>query len=327
MPDLPKTENQSTRIKPKASQAQKAVYSFLEYLEVERNASPLTIRNYTHYLKRFVNFLSDKKINSLEDVDQEAIRAYRVFLSRIRDDRGNGLGKRTQGYHAIALRSFLKWLVKNDRKVIAPEKIDLPKVSDRQVKFLTGEQIDRLLGAPSLKNLNGKRDKAILEMLFSTGLRVSELVSLNRDSINFKRREFGVVGKGGRGRVVFLSARAAEWLQNYLLARKDKFKPLFVRHKGKVDPSESDEKMRLTPRSVQRLVKKYVKLAKLPVDATPHVLRHSFATDLLMAGADLRSVQEMLGHKNVATTQIYTHITDKQLRDVHEAFHGHGGKN
>jgi site-specific recombinase XerD len=213
-------------------------------------------------------------------------------------------------------------MVKNDERVMAPEKIEIPKTEDRAVKFMTGEQMDRLLNAPSLSSIAGKRDKAILEVLFSTGLRVSELIKLNRDGIDFKRREFGIIGKGGRGRLVFLSARAAEWLELYLKARRDTYKPMFIRHKGTKAPDKEGESMRLSARSVQRMVKKYVAKIKLPVDATPHVLRHSFATDLLMAGADLRSVQEMLGHKNVATTQIYTHVTNKHLKDVHEGFHG-----
>jgi site-specific recombinase XerD len=175
-----------------------------------------------------------------------------------------------------------------------------------------------------MSTIVGKRDKAILEVLFSTGLRVSELTGLDRDKIDLGRREFGITGKGGRARVVFLSTRAVEWIEHYLDARTDHFKPLFIRHKGKIDPATEDTKMRLTPRSVQRLVKKYARKVKLPVEATPHTIRHSFATDLLIAGADLRSVQEMLGHKNVATTQIYTHITNKQLKTVHEAFHGKG---
>jgi site-specific recombinase XerD len=234
--------------------------------------------------------------------------------------------RRTQGYHAIALRSFLKWLIKNDELVMAPEKIDLPKVEDRQVKFLTGEQVDRLLNAPSQDSIQGKRDKAILEVLFSTGLRVSELTKLDRDKINLETREFGITGKGGKTRVVFLSSRATDWLVKYLNNRDDHFKPLFIHHKGKSDPTTPDEKMRLTPRSVQRMIKKYSQKMKMPMDVTPHVMRHSFATDLLNAGADIRSVQEMLGHKNISTTQIYTHVTNKQLRDIHSAFHGKGGK-
>ena len=311
----------------KTSELERKINEFLEYLEVEKGSSPLTLRNYKHYLGRLVNWLKKERIRlSLADINPELVRQYRVYLSRISDGKGGALSRKTQGYHAIALRSFLRWLIKNDHKVMSPDKIDLPKVEDRENKFLTGEQIDRLLNAPSLSTIQGKRDKAILEVLYSTGLRVSELVKLDRDRLDFKRREFGVVGKGGRARAVFLSVRAAEWIQKYLAARSDRYKPLFIRHKGKIDPSTPDEKMRLTPRSIQRMIKKYVRKIKLPVDATPHIIRHSFATDLLMAGADIRSVQEMLGHKNIQTTQIYTHVTHKHLREVHKSFHGRGGK-
>lgn len=302
------------------SEIERKSEEFLEYLQVERGASPLTLRNYRHYLKRFNSWLEKEGIRqNLSDINQDVVRAYRVFLANM------NLGRRTQGYHVIALRSFLKWLIKNDFPVMAPDKIDLPKTEERQVKFLTGDMVDRLLNAPSLSTIQGKRDKAILEVLFSTGLRVSELTKLNKDKIDLERREFGIIGKGGRARVVFLSTRAGEWLKKYIDARDDHYKPVFIRHKGKMDPVTPDEKMRLTPRSVQRMIKKYVRKIKLPVDATPHVLRHSFATDLLMAGADIRSVQEMLGHKNISTTQIYTHVTNKQLRDIHAAFHGKGG--
>lgn len=313
--------------KKQNSQIAKKIDNFLEYMEVEKGSSPLTIRNYKHYLSRFVEWLNEKSIRQrLEDINPEIIRQYRVYLSRLPDGKGGTLSRRTQGYHVIAMRSFLRWLIKNDHKVMAPEKIDLPKTNERQIKFLTGEQVDRLLNAPSLSKIQGKRDKAILETLYSTGLRVSELVKLDRDKVDLERREFGITGKGGKTRVVFLSKRAAEWIDKYLKHRRDNYKPLFIRHKGKMGPGQTDEDMRLTPRSVQRMIKKYGKKVKLPVDVTPHVLRHSFATDLLMAGADLRSVQEMLGHKNVSTTQIYTHVTNKQLRDVHEAFHGKGGE-
>ena len=299
---------------------------FFEYLQVEKGASPLTIRNYKHYLNRFNNWLAKEGIRqNLKDINQDIIRGYRVYLSNLPDRKGGTLSRRTQGYHVIALRSFLKWLIKNDYAVMAPDKIELPKTQERQVKFLSGDMVDRLLNAPTLSTIQGKRDKAILEVFFSTGLRVSELVKLDKDKIDLERREFGIIGKGGRARVVFLSTRSAEWLKKYLNSRKDNYKPVFIRHKGKMDPSTPDEKMRISPRSVQRMIKKYVRKIKLPVDATPHVLRHSFATDLLMAGADIRSVQEMLGHKNISTTQIYTHVTNKQLRDIHSAFHGKGG--
>ncbi|KKP48029.1 MAG: Tyrosine recombinase XerC [Candidatus Woesebacteria bacterium GW2011_GWA1_33_30] len=303
----------------KTSEIAKKIDEFLDYLSVEKGSSPLTIRNYKHYLTRLIKWLNAKKINAkLENINQEVVHDYRIYLSKL------GLGRKTQGYHAIALRSFLKWLIRNDYQVLAPDKIDLPKIPERQVKFLSGEQIDRLLNAPTLSSIQGIRDKAILEVLFSTGLRVSELTNLNIEKIDFERREFGITGKGGRARVVFLSSRSADYLKKYLNERKDHFKPLFIRHKGSVDPTTPDEKMRLTPRSVERLVKKYVHKMKLPIEATPHSIRHSYATDLLIAGADIRSVQEMLGHKNISTTQIYTHVTNKQLHEIHEQFHGRG---
>lgn len=304
----------------------KRVDEFLEYLEVERGSSPLTIRNYKHYLNRFVSWLADEGIRlELRDINPEVVRQYRVHLSRRSDGKGGTLSRKTQAYHVISLRSFLRWLIKNDHKVMSPDKIELPKIEERQVKFLSGDQVDRLLNAPSLSTIQGRRDKAILELFFSTGLRVSELSKLDRDKLDIERREFGIVGKGGKARVVFMSTRAVRWLDEYLKHRDDHFKPLFIHHKGKADPATPDEKMRLTPRSIQRMIKKYREKMKLPVEATPHTIRHSFATDLLMAGADLRSVQEMLGHKNVSTTQIYTHVTHRHLREVHEAFHSKGG--
>ena len=214
---------------------------------------------------------------------------------------------------------MLKYLIKRDINVISPDKIDLPKAESRSIKFLERDSVDRLLNMPEISKIEGLRDKAILEVLFSTGLRVSELVGLNRDQINFDRREFGVIGKGRRARVVFLSDTAVEWLNRYLKERSDNSRALFIRYSGKTP--EDAEALRLTSRSVQRLVEKYVKKARLPIKITPHGLRHSFATDLLHGGADLRAIQEMLGHKNVSTTQIYTHITNPQLKEIHEKFH------
>lgn len=302
------------------------INNYLEYMEVEKGSSPLTIRNYKHYLSRFSAWMKTTGIRrSLKDINATIVKDFRVYLSRLTSPTGEPLSRKTQGYHAIALRSFLRWLIKTDHAVLSPDKIDLPKVTDRQVEFLSGEQVDRLLGAPTVSKIAGSRDKAILELLFSTGLRVSELASLDKDKMDFQRREFGVIGKGGKSRIVFLSSRASHWIQRYLDMRTDHFKPLFIRHKGNVDPATKDEAMRLTPRSIQRMVKKYARLIKLPVRVTPHVLRHSFATDLLMAGADIRSVQEMLGHKNIQTTQVYTHVTHKRLKEVHESYHGKGG--
>ncbi len=296
----------------------KLIKEFLEYLEIERNVSQLTIRNYAHYLYRFLGFLSGsphspsvKTVKTPKDITPDSIREYRLFLSRYIDPHGISLKRVTQNYHLIALRSFLKYLLKRDIQVVAPEKIDLPKAESRSIKFLERGQVELLLNIP-----DNPRDKAILEVLFSTGLRVSELTRLNRDQINLERREFGVIGKGRRARVVFLSGSAADWLQKYLATREDSDKALFARTSGK-----KTETLRLSPRSVQRLVEKYVKKARLPVKITPHGLRHSFATDLLSGGADLRAIQEMLGHKNVSTTQIYTHITNPQLKEIHAKFH------
>lgn len=310
---------------------------FFEYLEIERNVSKLTIRNYKHYLKRFLGFLTghsptppsdgEAKIEfgklTPADMTPEAIRQYRLFLSRYVDEHDISLKRITQNYHLIALRSFLKYLIKRDIPVLSPDKIDLPKAESRSIKFLEREQVERLLNMPQISTPEGLRDKAILEMLFSTGLRVSELVGLGRDQINLDRKEFGVIGKGRRARVVFLSDTAARWLQKYVAGRTDRSKALFIRYSGK-KPDEHDstgESLRLSARSVQRSVEKYVKAARLPIKITPHGLRHSFATDLLTGGADLRAIQEMLGHKNVSTTQIYTHITNPQLREIHQRFH------
>ncbi|MEK9146750.1 MAG: tyrosine-type recombinase/integrase [Patescibacteria group bacterium] len=299
------------------------VDEFLEYLEIERNLSPLTIRDYRHYLNHFLDWSrANSPITKPQDITVELVRKYRVYLAHYNSPNGNlPLKKVTQNYYVIALRSFLKYLIRKDLAVVSPDKIELPKAESRSLKFLDRDQLERLLAQPDISTERGVRDKTLMETLFSTGLRVSELCKLNRDQINLERREFGVIGKGGRARVVFLSDRATIWLEKYLAKRLDQSKALFIRYAGKGEPTENMEKLRLTPRSVQRIIEKYVRAARLPIKATPHALRHSFATDLLLNGADLRSVQEMLGHKNVSTTQIYTHVTNAQLRDVHRAFH------
>lgn len=295
---------------------------FLDYLEIEKNCSKLTIRNYRHYLKTFNDwFSSTLPGKSIEDLDLSTVRKYRLYLANRADEKGLTLKRITQNYYIIALRSFLRFLIKNDYKTLEPSKIDLPRAESRSIKFLERSHVDHLVTAVDTSKEEGIRDRAILELLFSTGLRVSELVGLNHDQVNLERREFGVIGKGGKARVVFISDRAADWVKRYLDKRKDTFRPLFIRYSGKLITDSNGEQMRLTARSVERIMKKYVRLARLPIDATVHTLRHSFATDLLTNGADIRSVQEMLGHKNIATTQIYTHVTNKQLREVHEAFH------
>jgi len=296
---------------------------FLEYLEVEKGRSPLTIREYRHYLKRFLEWLkTNTKTSEPGDITSGLVRKYRLYLAHINNPDGTLLKHITQTYHIIALRAFLRYLVvQRNIATLSPDKIELPKQSPRLVAFLTSEQLERLLNSPQIADEAGLRDRAILETLFSTGLRVSELVRLNRDQISLERKEFGVRGKGDKLRVVFLSDTAAHWLERYLQARKDGFKPLFIRYSGAIDSIKDGEKMRLTVRSVQDIVKKYAKRCGLPIEVTPHTLRHSFATDLLIGGADLRSVQEMLGHESIRTTQVYTHVTNKHLKEVHQAFH------
>jgi site-specific recombinase XerD len=295
-----------------STQVAPALIAFIEHLEVERNVSRLTVRNYSHYLRKFIEWYASEGQTDLTALNAELVRKWRVYLSRVENDRGETLSKKTQSYYIIALRSWLKWLVKHDAPVLHPEKIDLPKA----------EKVEELLSQPKISDKIGLRDKTILEVLFSTGLRVSELVALNREQVNTKSREFGVIGKGRRPRVVFLSPRAADWVDRWLGTREDSWSPVFIRFSGKKENILSDgEEMRLTTRSVQRLVEKYCRKAHLPVKISPHGMRHSFATDLLSNGASLRDVQEMLGHKNIATTQIYTHVTRPQLKQAHDKFH------
>ncbi len=300
----------------------KAKTDFLEYMEIEQNRSQKTIQNYDHYLTRLIDFAGDIKV---EDIDNELIRKWRLWLNRLGTNTSDELGKITQNYHLIALRSFLRYCAKRGIPALTPDKIELARTVRKQVTFLNEDELARVFEQPDVNTLSGLRDRAILELLFSSGLRVSELVGLNRDHINLKRREFMVRGKGQKDRPIFISPAAAEWVTRYLERREDKARPLFVRYSGSKKVDLSGNYHRLTARSVQRIVARWALLAGITKHVSPHTLRHSFATDLLMNGADLRSVQAMLGHSNIATTQIYTHVTDPHLKSVHEKFHRHSG--
>lgn len=298
---------------------------FLEHLEVEKGRSPMTVRNYEFYLRRFVEWAKDP---SPEAVTSDVVHDFRLYLNRLEDPQRGPLKKTTQNYHLIALRSFLKYLAKRDVKTLASEKIELAKQGSREVAFLEAKDLERLLSAPDAADVPPTlrlRDHAILELFFSTGLRVSELAGLKKTSINLERDEFTVRGKGDKTRVVFLSAAARAALKAYLTHRGDDCPFLFVRH-DRARIGMTKDLTPLTPRSIERLVAHYAAAAGIPKKVSPHTLRHSFATDLLMNGADVRSVQAMLGHASITTTQIYTHITNQQLRDVHKAFHDKRGK-
>lgn len=299
----------------------KAKTDFLEYLEIEQNRSQKTIANYDHYLTRLMDFAGDDL--KIGDIDGELIRKWRLWLNRLGTNVSDELQKTTQNYHLIALRSFLKFCAKRNIAALAADKVELAHTTRKQVTFLNEEELARLFAQPDIVAEAGLRDRAILELLFSSGLRVSELVGLDRDHINLKRREFMVRGKGQKDRPIFISSAAAEWLARYLDKRQDNTRPLFIRYNGRKTVDLSGNFHRLTARSVQRLVSQYARLAGITKHVSPHTLRHSFATDLLMNGADLRSVQAMLGHSNIATTQIYTHVTDLHLKKIHERFHGH----
>lgn len=298
---------------------EKAKTDFLEYLEIEQNRSQKTIANYDHYLTRLTDFAGDIKVT---DIDAELVRKWRLWLNRLGTNVSDELQKNTLNYHLIALRSFLKFCAKRGVPALTADKIELSRTTRKQVTFLGTEELERLFAQPKLDTLQGLRDRAILELLFSSGLRVSELVGLDRDHINLKRREFMVRGKGQKDRPIFISKPSADWLEAYLHERQDTAKPLFIRYSGSKKVDLSGNFHRLTARSVQRMVARYALLAGITKHVSPHTLRHSFATDLLMNGADLRSVQALLGHSNIATTQIYTHVTDPHLKDVHTRFHG-----
>lgn len=292
---------------------------YIEHLEVEGGRSIHTAENYNLYLGRFVEFTNDIMVG---DITPEIIRKYRLWLNRYKSEKNNEeLLPITQSYHLIALRGFLGYLSKRNIPSLAPDKIELQKTARKQVTFLHFDEVERLLEEINTDDESGLRDRAILELLFSSGLRVSELVNLNRDHINTTRREFMVRGKGRKDRPVFISESASEHIKNYLASRKDNLPPLFISYSRNNIATTSGDYKRLTSRSIQRIVNKYAKLAGITKHVSPHTMRHSFATDLLMNGADIRSVQVMLGHSDISTTQIYTHVTDEHLHEVHERFH------
>lgn len=293
---------------------------FLEYLEIERGRSVKTVENYDRYLDRFFEFAKVKKPANLTE---EQVREFRLYLNRQPGTKTGGriepMKRRTQNYYLIALRAFLKYLRKRGIESLSPERIELAKVPERSLDLISAAELKRLMNAPDTKTVEGKRDHAILQLLFSTGLRISELCSLSIDDVDMSRDEFSVRGKGDKVRVVFLSEAARKSLQEYLKNRKDMDDAMFVRYGRKANDGGD---LRLSPRAVQRLLKKYAAMAGITRKVTPHVIRHSFATDLLQNGADLRSVQALLGHAHIGTTQVYTHVTDKHLREVHKKFHG-----
>ncbi len=296
---------------------------YLEHLEVEGGRAARTAENYRLYLERFVEFTNDIAV---EKITSEIVRKYRLWLNRYKNANDGELATITQAYHLIALRGFLGYLSQRDIASLAPNKITLPKVSRKQVSFLHYEEVQRLIATIDLSSEAGLRDRAIIELLFSSGLRVSELIHLNRDHVNTKRREFVVRGKGQKDRPIFISQDAAGWVDRYLDARKDSLPPLFLSYSKNNVASTSGDYRRLTARSVQRVIAQYARLAGITKHVSPHTMRHSFATDLLMNGADIRSVQSMLGHSNISTTQIYTHVTDEHLREVYEKFHSESDK-
>lgn len=297
---------------------QKAITDYLEYLAIEKNRSKKTIANYEHYLTRLLDYSGDIKVS---EIDSDLVKRWRLWLHELGSDRADELSKATQNYHLIALRNFLKFCHKRGIDALSPDQIELAKVVRTKVTFLNNDEIKMLMSQPNTNDISGLRDRAVLELLFSSGLRVSELVGLDKSHVNLERKEFSVRGKGQKDRPVFLSNEAVNWLKAYVEQRTDNLTPLFISYSGKHKASTTGNYRRLTARSVQRMISRYALLAGITKHVSPHTLRHSFATDLLMNGADLRSVQAMLGHSNIATTQIYTHVTDPHLKSIHEKFH------
>lgn len=303
------------------------ISDFLESLEIEKGRSTKTTENYGLYLARFLDLITQDFPEGATikpaDLTPEILRKFRLRLNRFDDNQNHErLSALTQSYHLIALRGFLKYLAKRGIKSLDPSLVDLPRAAKKQVTFLHFDEVSRLLSEIPTDTETGLRDRAIIELLFSGGLRVSELCNLNRDSINLARREFMVRGKGKKDRPIFIDQTTAEHIEEYLNARTDTLPALFLNNSSNQNiPDTSGDFRRLSPRSIERIIRKYTRQAGITKHVTPHTLRHSFATDLLMNGADIRSVQSLLGHANIATTQIYTHITDPHLKEVHEKFH------
>lgn len=293
---------------------------YLDWLELEKGLSSISQENYSRFLKSFFQFLAINKLEELkpDEITVDTIWKYRLFLSR---QYGHGLKRSTQNHYLVALRSLLGFFVEKDIPSLPPDKVKIPKErQEKTVTFLNLEQVEKLLLSPDVSDTSGLRDKAILETFFSTGLRVAELVALNREQLNIKTEttdlEIGIIGKGNHPRTIYFSERTVEWLRKYLITRNDEEKALFINYGGRSPLT------RLTIRSIERIVKHYAIVSGLPVTTTCHTLRHSFATDLLMKGVDLRVVQEFLGHRNIATTQVYTHVTRVHLREIHKKLHG-----
>lgn len=297
---------------------------FLQSMEIERGRSVRTIDNYRYYLERFYEIASEYVSADFrpEEITAELLRKYRLRLNRQGSASDSGLSTLTQSYHLIALRGFLRYLAKRGIKSLDPSLVELPHTVRKQVTFLHYDEVEDLIAEIPTDTETGLRDRAIIELLFSGGLRVSELISLNRDSINFERREFVVRGKGSKDRPIFISKAAADCVYEYICVRHDSLPALFLNNSRNTQTADtSGNYRRLTPRSIERIVQKYARLAGITKHVSPHTLRHSFATDLLMNGADIRSVQALLGHSDISTTQIYTHVTDPHLREVHEKYH------
>ncbi len=323
------TQNQKNQPSNKSA-LQKYFNDFLEYCEVEKNRSQKTIEGYAHYLRRFVGFAERNGVTKPEKITLDLVRSFRLYLNRMQDGHGHNLKLLTQSYHVIALRSFLKYLIKRDMATLAPEKIELPKTPSREVSVLEVSEIERMLDAAKREKneLLRLRDHAILLTLFSSGVRISELTQIRRTTINLKRGECTVRGKGDKLRLVFLSPDAIAALALYLKKRSDNNPFLFVNHTTvgqnvtkQIEAQDAKKGAGLTPRSVQRMIKKYALIAGIMRKVSPHTFRHSYATDLLRNGADIRSVQSLLGHASITTTQIYTHVTNQGLREIHRKFH------